>query len=94
MSQDASKRTLATILVVEDDGPTRELFSLALHDEGFIVVTASNGRAALELLQSRRCDLVIVDLHMPAMDGETFLRALQALPGKPSPVLVVSAQPI
>ena len=47
---------------------------LALENEGYAAATAANGRAALELLDSRTFDTILCDLRMPEMDGMTFLK--------------------
>lgn len=68
------------ILVVEDDEDIRETLQLLLELEGYAVVTAEHGRAALELLMSTHPlpKLIILDMMMPEMDGGTFLRVLHA----------------
>ncbi|WAS96843.1 response regulator [Nannocystis punicea] len=61
---------MSPVLVVEDDRDIRETMGLVLEGEGYEVVTAPNGREALQLLQSglRPC-LVLLDLMMPVMSG-------------------------
>ncbi len=65
------------IMVVDDEKMLLILTAEILRDEGFEVVTAQSGFECLDLLRSsaRRFDLVLLDLHMPLMDGqETFQR--------------------
>lgn len=66
------------ILIVEDNAGMRETLSAVLEQEGYAVVIAEHGEHALQVLrQSERLpDLILLDLQMPVMDGETFLRAL------------------
>ena len=64
-----------TILLVEDEDMVRAVAERALTRQGYTVLTAENGEAALELLQtSGRPDLLISDVVMPTMDGPTMVR--------------------
>ncbi len=65
-----------TILVVDDEQSMREFLEILLTGEGFQVMTAPNGRAALEVFERKRgaIDLVIQDLKMPGIDGVELLR--------------------
>jgi CheY-like chemotaxis protein len=61
------------ILVVEDDLATREALHLVLTTEGYSVLTAGDGRDALEQLRNGVCPgLILLDLMMPGMDGWQF----------------------
>jgi CheY-like chemotaxis protein len=66
------------ILVVEDDEIIRESMREVFELEGFDVVTASNGREALEVVRNgaRPC-AVVLDLFMPVMDGWQFLAEIE-----------------
>ena len=81
------------VLVVEDDDDVREALLLLLENEGVHAVGATDGRDALERLEAGfRPSLILLDLMMPVMDGERFLRARKADPNLASiPVVVVSA---
>ena len=57
------------MLVTEDVTDARELFQIFLESEGFDVVTASNGREAVQRAQECSPDVVVMDLSMPVMDG-------------------------
>jgi two-component system alkaline phosphatase synthesis response regulator PhoP len=57
------------ILVVDDDEQDRELARRALADEGYEVVTASDGREAVQKAKTERPDLVLLDVMMPEQDG-------------------------
>jgi len=61
---------MATILVVDDEYLIADILAYALEDEGFMVVTAGNGKKALEVLERERPSLIITDFMMPVMDGE------------------------
>ena len=83
---------MSRILVVDDALLFREPIAASLRLAGHDVACADNGRNALDLLESVRPDLVVLDLGMPVMDGPTFLRELRARPDfGHTPVLVVSA---
>ena len=58
-----------TILVVDDSPAVRNLIDKALRKAGFQVVSAENGRKALELLSRCTPDMILSDLHMPELDG-------------------------
>ncbi|MCY3018193.1 MAG: response regulator [Planctomycetota bacterium] len=68
------------VLVVDDDEDARRLLLAHLSEEGFDTRTAVNGREALQVLESAWVDLIILDLLMPVMDGETFLETIRRDP--------------
>jgi CheY-like chemotaxis protein len=68
---------MATILVVDDEFGIGELLEALLQDDGHRVMTAMNGRHALEQIAEAKPDLVISDLMMPVMDGAALLRSLR-----------------
>jgi class 3 adenylate cyclase len=81
-----------TILVVDDHSTNRLRLSMAVKHLGYGVVTAANGREALERLRTERCDLVLLDMLMPEMDGYEVLRCMQQSPVlRRIPVIVISA---
>ncbi len=78
------------ILVVDDEINIRELIKEFLEEEGnFQIITASNGREALELFQkhSREIAIIMSDIKMPLMDGLELLRELRAI--EPEAVVVM-----
>lgn len=62
------------ILLVEDDHTISRLYGTKLDLEGFQVMYSYNGLEGLRVLESFKPDIVLLDLMMPVMDGETFLR--------------------
>jgi two-component system response regulator HydG len=70
----------ATLLVADDDPGLRESLQRTLNRAGYKVTLASDGRAALEQLQSGGIDLVLTDLKMPGLTGLELLRAIKAIP--------------
>lgn len=65
-----------TILIVEDNHNQRALYEEELKDEGYHVLTAADGRAALATAREQRPDLVILDVNMPVLDGLDTLSQL------------------
>ena len=62
------------ILLVEDDNDIRFVYKLILERAGYSVVTAENGKEALRLLPETEPRLILLDIFMPVMDGQTFMR--------------------
>lgn len=65
------------ILVVDDEDSIRESLSDILMDEGFEVMLASDGKEALEVLDSHPVDLILLDIWMPGMDGTELLKEIK-----------------
>ena len=83
---------MITILVVDDEPLIRELVAMLLEDEGYTVVTADDGRAALEVVQQEAPALVLMDVMMPRMDGRAAFRAMREhAHGNGLPVILMSA---
>ncbi len=70
----------ATVLVVDDDPGARLLVSSALEVAGFRVITAADGKSALDEFHAAAADCVVLDVVMPGMSGFDVCRALRALP--------------
>ena len=68
----------ARILVVDDNPANRKLLEARLIAEYFEVITAAGGVEALELCEEGRCDIVLLDVMMPVMDGFEVCRRLKA----------------
>lgn len=66
-----------TILIVEDDHRTASLVAMYLKKEGFQTVIAEDGLAAIEIIQQRQPDFVILDLMLPKMDGWEVCRSIR-----------------
>lgn len=64
---------------------------LALTDEGYEVVLASNGSEALDAAQVAPFDIILLDMRMPGMDGWSFAEEYRNRPGPRVPVIVVTA---
>ncbi len=68
---------MTTVLVVDDERNLVELVQRYLEREGFSVITASDGLAALDLARTRGPDLVVLDLMLPGLDGLEVCRRLR-----------------
>ena len=79
------------ILVIEDEPRILDFVSRGLEAEGFSVLGARDGQEGLRLAEALSCDLVILDLLLPRLNGLSVLRELEAK--QPSlPVVIVSAR--
>ncbi len=82
----------ATILIADDDGISRKLLRRLLEQDGHEVRAASDGHEALELFADEPCDVVLLDILMPGLDGISVLQKLKGMPGgEHVPVLMISA---
>ena len=82
----------ATVLLVEDNEINQQVAAELLMDAGLKVDVAGNGQTAVDMVQQRHYDLVLMDLHMPVMDGLMATRAIRALPGLADlPVVAMTA---
>lgn len=79
------------VLVVEDDRNIRNLIEIKLRSLGYNVVTAENGKDALEKLSSNHLDIMLVDAMMPIMDGYTFVKTVRE-EGDNIPAIMVTAK--
>ena len=81
------------VLVAEDEAHIRELVSLHLGLEGWDVLEAATGQAALDRLRAEAVDLVVLDIMLPGLDGITVLRAMRrGGPNADTPVLLLTAR--
>jgi two-component system response regulator PilR (NtrC family) len=79
MSPAPAGRPAPRILVVDDERSMRELLAIVLRREGYDVLLAESGRAAIELLEHERVDLLISDIKMPDVSGVEVLRAAKRI---------------
>ncbi len=71
--------TGTTILVVDDEASLRDMLRIVLQRDGYRVLTASNGREAIETLKTTTVDLVLSDIRMPDVGGVDVLRAAKEI---------------
>ena len=86
-----TKEPEAKLLVVDDEPNILELLATSLRFAGFEVVTATNGREALDKAETEAPDLALLDVMLPDMDGFTVTRKLRSS-GRLFPVLFLTAK--
>ncbi len=80
------------VLYVEDNADNRLLVRRILQAEGFAVMEAGNAQEALEAIQHRTPDLILMDISMPDIDGYTLTRRLKNMPAlEHVPILALTA---
>ena len=79
------------ILLVDDERAILKIVGIKLKVCGYDCLTASDGQQALDLIESAKPDLVLLDIIMPVMDGFGVLERLR--PASQLPVIVLSARP-
>lgn len=81
------------ILIVDDEPHIRRILTFLLEQKGFVTLTASDGRQALEVARTELPDLILLDLMMPHMDGFEVCRQLRRdFPTAQIPVIMVTAK--
>ncbi|MFZ1323845.1 MAG: response regulator [Candidatus Saccharimonadales bacterium] len=79
------------IAIIEDDTAISQMYRIKFEAEGYQVETAENGRLGLELVETFRPDIVLLDLMMPEMNGDETLLALRAMEwGKDLKVIILT----
>jgi DNA-binding response OmpR family regulator len=81
------------VLVVEDDADTRCMLVAAIADEGYVAIPALDGRHALRTALAVEPSAIVLDLMLPGVDGEEFVRAYRRQSNADAPIVVVSARP-
>ncbi len=80
------------VLIADDKATGRELVRTILEDRGYSVFEATNGIEALEMAHQVRPDLIILDLHMPGLDGFGVIKELRLDPSfATTPVIALTA---
>ena len=83
------------VLAVDDDPDILTFLKQALSFHGYEVWTASEGQEALDLVQQRQPDLILLDLKMPGLDGYEVIRKLRENEAtRPIPIVVITASPV
>lgn len=90
-SQREGSEQMFRILVAEDDRGARRLMEDTLLDAGYEPILASDGQQALDILERKHIDLLLLDVMMPKIDGFELLRQLRSS-GYDLPVLIVTAK--
>ena len=68
----------AKIAIIEDDQAISQMYRFKFESEDYNVETAENGKLGLELAQSMKPDIILLDLMMPEMNGDEMLKKLRA----------------
>ena len=79
-----------TILVVDDQSSVRQLLQEYLSEQGFRVVTATDGQNAIYAARHETPDLILLDIMMPKMDGYQFLRQYRL--ERQTPIIIITAR--
>jgi CheY-like chemotaxis protein len=94
VAQDRTGGALSRVLVVEDDETIRSILAEALQDEGFDVVTAPDGAAALAVIDRLGADqprAIVLDMWMPVMEGRAFVESYRRSPLPHAPIIALAA---
>jgi CheY-like chemotaxis protein len=83
---------MAKLLLAEDDEFSRDMLTRRLERSGHEMLSAADGREALRCARLHRPDLILMDLDMPVMDGQTAIRNLRVDPRTSKiPIIVLTA---
>jgi adenylate cyclase len=86
-------RTPPLILIVDDMPDNLEILQLRLESQGYEIILAGDGEAAIAMIRDKRPDLVLLDIMMPKLDGIATVKELKADPSLPFiPVILVTAR--
>ncbi len=79
------------IAIIEDDQAISQMYRFKFESEGYQVETAENGKVGLELAQSMKPDIILLDLMMPEMTGDQMLAKMRATSwGKDIKVIILT----
>lgn len=82
--------SIKKILIVEDESRMRRLISDYLNREGYLTIEAENGKKAVEIFDSQKIDLIILDIMMPEYDGWTVCREIRK--SSSVPIIMLTAR--
>jgi two-component system nitrogen regulation response regulator NtrX len=78
----------SSVLIVDDEPGIRESLTDVLQDEGYCVAAVESGEACLEFLAKNPCELVLLDIWLPGMDGIQTLEKIQSLESPPIVIMI------
>jgi two-component system, cell cycle response regulator DivK len=85
---------MKTILLIEDNLANRILIERALQPHGYQIAHAADGETGLHMAQANPPDLVLVDMGLPDLDGQTVIAYLKQTPGLDGvPIVIITAWP-
>jgi len=82
------------ILIVDDETPIQDFLTRALSMEGYAISRASDGATALDVVKREPPDLILLDMWLPNVSGEDFIRAYTTSAKQPVPIIVMTADHI
>lgn len=83
------------ILVVEDNADNADLATWMLEDANYGVTVAQTAEAGLELLESNRYDLILMDISLPGIDGKEAIRQIRSNPSiSATPIIALTAHAV
>ncbi len=82
---------MTKIAIIEDDSVINQMYRMKFEADGFEVQVADNGKSGVELVESYKPDLILMDLQMPEMNGDEALRHIRSQPwGQKIPVIILT----
>lgn len=81
------------LLLAEDDADISDLLTMQMHEREVQVTAVGNGAQAVNAVQSNSFDLILMDIHMPVLDGYEAIERIKAV-GCETPIIVMSASPL
>ena len=79
------------IAIIEDDQAIAQMYRLKFEADGYDVQVAEDGRLGLELIESMKPDIILLDIMMPTMTGDEMLEQLRSMPwGKDVKVIILT----
>jgi len=82
---------MSKVAIIEDDQAISQMYRFKFEAEGYTVETAENGKLGLELAETMKPDIILLDLMMPEMTGDEMLEKLRATPwGKDTKVIILT----
>ena len=82
--------TSIRVLVVDDEADFRNLMIFWLESKGYKVISAADGKSAVELVRQKKADIVFMDLRMPIMDGVAALKNIRTFDAD-TPIIIISS---
>ena len=80
------------VLIVDDDQDLASMFQMRLQGEGFEVAVAYDGKEALQSIQKRAPDMIVMDAVMPGLNGLAALKQINQMTDKKIPVIIVTGK--
>lgn len=72
----ASVKTTKSVMIVEDDMVLREAYYIILKNAGYVTTIASNGQEAIDCLREKVPDIMLLDIYMPVLSGDSMLKII------------------